>query len=219
MFFQDRRDAGRALARALRELSGLDDAIVLALPRGGVPVAFEVARALRLPLDVFVVRKLGVPGEEELAMGALASGGVVVLNHDVVQTLHIRQSAIDAVIAREQLEIERREALYRAGRPPLSLQGRTVILVDDGLATGSTMKAAVRALRPVADRLIVAIPVAAAFTCAELRTEVDDLVCLHTPGHFFAVGQFYRHFDQTTDDEVRTLLAEAQQPGDSPQAA
>ncbi len=219
MFFQDRRDAGRALARALRELSGLDDAIVLALPRGGVPVAFEVARALRLPLDVFVVRKLGVPGEEELAMGALASGGVVVLNHDVVQTLHIRQSAIDAVIAREQLEIERREALYRAGRPPLSLQGRTVILVDDGLATGSTMKAAVRALRPVADRLIVSIPVAAAFTCAELRTEVDDLVCLHTPGHFFAVGQFYRHFDQTTDDEVRTLLAEAQQPGDSPQAA
>ena len=190
MLFQDRRDAGRSLARALR-----------------------------LPLDVFVVRKLGVPGEEELAMGALASGGVVVLNHDVVQTLHIRQSAIDAVIAREQLEIERREALYRAGRPPLSLQGRTVILVDDGLATGSTMKAAVRALRPVADRLIVAIPVAAAFTCAELRTEVDDLVCLHTPGHFFAVGQFYRHFDQTTDDEVRTLLAEAQQPGDSPQAA
>lgn len=219
MFFQDRHDAGRALARALRPLPGLDDAIVLALPRGGVPVAFEVARDLRLPLDVFVVRKLGVPGEEELAMGALASGGVVVLNHDVVQTLHIRQATIDAVIAREQLEIERREALYRAGRPPLTLEGRTVILVDDGLATGSTMKAAVRALRPVADRLIVAIPVAAAFTCAELRTEVDDLVCLHTPGHFFAVGQFYRQFDQTTDDEVRTLLAEAQQPGDSPQAA
>ena len=219
MFFQDRHDAGRALARALRPLPGLDDAIVLALPRGGVPVAFEVARDLRLPLDVFVVRKLGVPGEEELAMGALASGGVVVLNHDVVRTLHIRQATIDAVIAREQLEIERREALYRAGRPPLTLEGRTVILVDDGLATGSTMKAAVRALRPVADRLIVAIPVAAAFTCAELRTEVDDLVCLHHPGHFFAIGQFYRQFDQTTDDEVRTLLAEAQQPGDSPQAA
>ncbi len=169
-------------------------AIVLGLPRGGVPVAFEVAQALRLPLDVFVVRKLGVPGQEELAMGAVASGGLVVVQADVVRAFGISQETMDAAAARERGEIARREALYREGRPPVRVEGRTVILIDDGLATGSTMRAAVRALRPVARRVFVAVPVAAAATCDELRREVDALVCLETPDPFHAVGAVLPEF-------------------------
>jgi predicted phosphoribosyltransferase len=219
MLFHDRREAGRALARALREHPGIEDALVLALPRGGVPVAYEVARELHLPLDVFVVRKLGVPGEEELAMGALASGGLVVLNPGVVRACHVSQAAVDAAVARQQPEIDRREALYRAGEPPLPVAGRTLILVDDGLATGSTIRAAVRALHPLAGRVVVAVPVAAPATCEELRAEVDEVVCLREPENFMAVGQFYELFEQTTDDEVRALLLAARQQDGSPRAA
>jgi predicted phosphoribosyltransferase len=226
MIFQDRRQAGRALAHAVREACGdvlaAEDAIVLGLPRGGVPVAFEVARELCLPLDVFVVRKLGVPGDEELAMGAVASGGVVVMQSDVVGAWRIPQEMIDAVVARERLEIARREAAYRDGRPPDPIGARTVILVDDGLATGSTMRAAVSALRGIARSITVAVPVAAFSTCEQLRQEVDRLVCFETPEPFHSVGEFYRNFDQTTDDEVRALLAQAREhqnagAGKSPQ--
>jgi predicted phosphoribosyltransferase len=213
--FQDRQQAGRALAHIVRDECPGDmnpeHTIVLGLPRGGVPVAFEVARELHLPLDVFVVRKLGVPGHEELAMGAIASGGAVVIQSEVVSAYRIGQETIDAVAARERLEIERREAAYRTGRPPLRLSGSTVILIDDGLATGSTMKAAARALRPIASRIVVAIPVAAASTCQDLRHEVDQLVCLQTPEPFYAVGEFYRNFGQTTDAEVRALLSQGQE--------
>ncbi len=205
--FEDRRHAGRALAHALREQLDWADATVLGLPRGGVPVAFEVARALQLPLDVFVVRKLGVPGQEELAMGAVASGGLVVVQADVVRSFAISWETIDAAAHRELQEIARRESLYREGRSPVRVEGRTVILIDDGLATGSTMRAAARALRPVVERLFVAVPVAASATCEELRREVDALVCLETPDPFHAVGEFYQNFDQTSDDEVRALLA------------
>lgn len=207
--FRDRADAGRLLARALREQlspGDLDNALVLALPRGGVPVAYEVARDLHLPLDVFIVRKIGVPGQPELAMGAIASGGVLVTQPDVVRTYRIAQDTLQSLAARERLEIERREALYRAGRPPLALAGRTVLLVDDGLATGSTMMAAVRALGAHAQRILVAVPVAARTTCDEIARAADRIVCLHTPERFHAVGEFYRHFDQTTDEEVRALL-------------
>lgn len=207
--FEDRRHAGRALAHAVRDRLERSGAIVLGLPRGGVPVAFEVAQALHLPLDVFLVRKLGVPGQEELAMGAVASDGMVVIQDDVVRAFAISQETLDAVIAREREEIARREALYREERPPVVVQGRTVILIDDGLATGSTMKAAARALRPVAQRVVVAVPVAAATPCEELRREVDALVCLETPDHFHAVGEFYGNFDQTSDEEVRALLRAA----------
>ncbi len=223
VIFQDRRQAGCALAQVLREELGeelsAEDAIVLGLPRGGVPVAFEVARALRLPLDVFVVRKLGVPGQEELAMGAIASGGVVVTQPDVIGVYHIGQETIDAVAARERVEIERREAAYRNGRPPAMVHGRTVILVDDGLATGSTMKAAARALRPLARRVLIAVPVAAHGTCEELRAEADRVICLEAPERFHAVGEFYHNFDQITDAEVRTLLAQARDPSHGPRAA
>jgi predicted phosphoribosyltransferase len=213
IIFQDRRQAGIALAQVLSEELGEDlsagDAIVLGLPRGGVPVAFEIAHALHLPLDVFVVRKLGVPGQEELALGAIAGGGMVVLQSDVIAAFSIQQETIDAVVARERLEIERREAAYRDGRPSALLDGRTVILVDDGLATGATMTAAVRALRPVARRVLVAVPVATLSTRDELRREADQVVCLETPEPFHAVGEFYRNFDQTSDAEVRALLAQA----------
>lgn len=207
--FEDRRHAGRALAHAVREQLEWAGAIVLGLPRGGVPVAFEVAEALHLPLDVFVVRKLGVPGQEELAMGAVASGGLVVIQADVVRAFRICQETIDTAVARERGEIARREALYRDGRPPAQVEGRTVIVVDDGLATGSTMTAAARALRPVARRILAAVPVAAASTCQELRQDVDALVCLEMPHLFHAVGEFYRDFEQITDEEVRALLAAA----------
>jgi predicted phosphoribosyltransferase len=198
------------LAGKLLKYAGRPDVLVLALPRGGVPVAFEVATALNAPLDVFVVRKLGVPGHEELAMGALASGGLRVLNDDVVRGLQIPYRVIDSVIGKERQELERRERLYRGERPALNVRGRTVILVDDGLATGSTMRAAIAALRlqrPA--RIIVAVPVGARETCAEFQEEADEAICGVMPEPFYAVGAYYRNFSQTTDAEVRNLLGQA----------
>jgi predicted phosphoribosyltransferase len=210
MIFRDRHSAGSELASHLQRFANQPDALVLALPRGGVPVAFEVARRLALPLDVFVVRKLGVPGQEELAMGALASGGVRVLNPEVVRYLRIPDEEIDRVAAHEQVELERRERLYRNGRSAPLVQGRTVILVDDGLATGSTMRSAARALKlEGAGKVVVAVPVASAQTCARLRSEVDEVICPATPEPFYAVGQWYEDFSQTTDEQVRDLLARA----------
>jgi predicted phosphoribosyltransferase len=205
--FRNRDDAGRQLATALEQYTGRPDVIVLALPRGGVPVAFEVARALEAPLDVFVVRKLGVPGHEELAMGAIASGGARVLNEEVVGRLGISDEAIDRVAAAQAEEVVRREKAYRGDRPQPQLAGRVVFLVDDGLATGATMRAAVEAVRqhhPA--RVVVAVPTAAAETCDALRPLVDEVVCLVTPEPFLAVGFWYDDFSQTTDDEVRALL-------------
>jgi predicted phosphoribosyltransferase len=196
------------------EYAGRQDVLVLALPRGGVPVAFEVARALEAPLDIFVVRKLGVPGYEELAMGAIASGGAWVLNNDVIEALKTPFHVIQAVAARERRELERRERAYRGNRPPLEVRGRTVFLVDDGLATGSTMRAAVAALRRLRpDRLIVAVPTAALSTCAEIGQEVDECICVMTPEPFHAVGVWYEDFSQTTDDQVSDLLERASLPG------
>jgi len=198
------------LARAVGEaLSEGEDSIVLGLPRGGVPVAYEVAREWNLPLDIVVVRKLGAPGQEELAMGAIASGGVVAINPSVVNELDIPGDVIRAAAEREKLEIERRERVYRDGHAPERLEGRTAILVDDGLATGATMIAAARSVRPVARRVIVAVPVAAVSACKEIRNEVDEVICAATPRDFFAVGMFYRNFEQTTDEEVRSLLKKA----------
>ena len=205
--FRDRSEAGELLAAQLTEYRDRDDVVVLALPRGGAPVAREVAVALGVPFDVYVVRKLGVPGHEELAMGAIAPGGVRQLNRDVVEALGIPASVIDAVAAREQVELERREEAYRGDRGPLAVTNKTVILVDDGLATGSTMRAAVMAVRQQQPaRVIVAVPVGAASTCAELAIEADDVVCVRRPDPFVAVGLWYRDFTPTTDDEVRTLL-------------
>jgi putative phosphoribosyl transferase len=208
--FRDRTEAGRWLAERLKSYANRPDVLVLALPRGGVPVAFEVARALGAPLDIFLVRKLGVPGHEELAMGAIASGGVRVLNEDVVRSLRIPGQVIDAVAANEQKELERRERAYRGDAPPLDVRGRTVILVDDGLATGSTMRAAVAALRQQQPaRLVVAVPIASESTCNALRPEVDEIICAKTPEPFYAVGLWYEDFSQTTDGEVRDLLQRA----------
>ena len=208
--FRDRDQAGGLLGRAVAETIGQrDDAIVLALPRGGVPVGARVAAAIAAPLDVFIVRKLGVPGHEELAMGAIASGGVRVLNRDVLDAMPVPQRMIDDVAAREQRELERREAEYRGARPPLDVRGKTVIVVDDGLATGSTMRAAVHALRRMEPRaVIVAVPVAAPTTCEDFRHDpaVDVIVCLRTPEPFQAVGLWYDDFTQTTDQEVQRLL-------------
>jgi putative phosphoribosyl transferase len=210
MYFRDRADAGRQLAASLKEYAGRPDVLVLALPRGGVPVGFEVAQALGAPLDVFLVRKLGVPGHEELAMGAVASGGTRVLNPDVVDTLGIPPDVIEAVAAREQAALAQRELAYRGDRPPADVRGKTVVLVDDGLATGSTMRAAAAALRQRGPaRLVVGVPVAAAQTCYELRLEVDEITCVITPEPFYAVGLWYQDFSQTTDQEVRELLARA----------
>lgn len=210
--FRDRAEAGRLLAEKLTAYANRPDVLVLALPRGGVPVAFEVARALNVPLDVFMVRKLGVPGEEELAMGAIATGGVRVLNEPVVRALRIPSTTIDKVAAKEQKELERRERAYRGNRPPLDVRGRTVILVDDGLATGATMLAAAQALRQQqAARIVVAVPVAAPAVCDAFREVVDEVVCLVTPEQFFAVGQWYEDFSEVTDDEVRDLLERARQ--------
>ena len=206
--FQDRTDAGRQLAEKLLSYAGRDDVIVLALPRGGVPVAFEVAQRVRVPLDVCVVRKLGVPGHEELAMGAIASGGVRVLNEDVLYVLPDAQSIVEMVTAIEREELKRRERDYRSNRPAPEVRGRTVILVDDGLATGATMRAAAAALRQQgAAKIIVAVPVGAPGTCHEIRSVADEVVCLQTPGSFMGVGQYYEDFSQTTDEEVRELLA------------
>lgn len=208
MIFANRIDAGRRLARDLAAWRGRDDVIVLALPRGGVPVAHEVASALGAPLDIFIVRKLGVPGHEEYAMGAIASGGVRVMNEELVRELRLPASAVEQVTAREQRELERRELAYRGDRPAPDLAGRTVILVDDGLATGSTMRAAVAAVRASKPAcLIVASPVGAPDTCRTLRAEADDVVCSHTPEPFWGVGAWYADFSQTTDEEVQTLLA------------
>lgn len=206
--FLDRTEAGRLLAARLEKYAGQPDVIVLALPRGGVPVAYEVAKALPAPMDVFVVRKLGIPGHEELAMGAVATGGVRVLNDQVVHTLAIPDYVIDAVADWETEELKRRERLYRGARPPPEVRGKTVILVDDGLATGSTMLAAVRALRQQGPaRIVVAVPVASPDTCELLKASVDEVVCAATPEPFYAVGLWYRDFSQTSDEEVRELLA------------
>ncbi len=208
--YRDRYDAGRRLTELLSTYAHRPDVLVLALPRGGVPVAYEVARVLSAPLDVFIVRKLGVPGHEELALGAIASGGVRVLNDEVVRTLHIPKQVVEEVTAREQGELERREHLYRDGHPMPDVSGRTVILIDDGLATGATMHAALRALRQQQPaRLIVAVPVAAPSTCLEFLGEADDVICAQTPDPFFAVGLWYRNFEPTSDQEVRDLLAQA----------
>jgi len=208
--FHDRADAGRALAKQLDGYAGRHDVVVLALPRGGVPVGYQVAEALGAPLDIFVVRKLGTPGHRELAMGAIASGGVRVLNDDVVRWLNIRPEQIESVAREEEQELIRREAAYKAGRPPVSLKDRVVILVDDGLATGSTMKAAVQAVKQHGpSRVIVAVPVGAPETCRDLREYADEVVCVSMPERFSAVGQWYERFDQTSDDEVRELLTRA----------
>ena len=210
--FADRAAAGRALAGALHAYAGRSDVVVLGLPRGGVPVAFEVARALDAPLDVVLARKLGVPGHEELALGAIASGGVRALNAEVVRALNIAPDTIEAVAAREAEELARRERAYRDDRPPPEVAGRTAILVDDGLATGATMRAAVAALRrDGAVAIVVAVPVAAPDTCAAFRAEVDDVVCVVTPEPFDAVGLWYENYAPTADAEIRDLLARAWQ--------
>jgi putative phosphoribosyl transferase len=205
--FRNREQAGRALADRLKVYANRSDVIVLALPRGGLPVGAEVAAALRAPLDVFVVRKLGTPGQPELAMGAIASGGVRVLNEDVVQVLNVTSDAIDRVAAVEQRELERREHLYRAGRPFPSIADQVVILVDDGLATGSTMRAAVKAVRlHRPSKVVVAVPTGAAETCEDFRHEADEVVCVVAPEAFNAVGAWYEEFPQISDDEVRDVL-------------
>jgi putative phosphoribosyl transferase len=210
MFFSDRTEAGKYLAAQLESYKDRDDVVVLALPRGGVPVAFEVAQALRAPLDIFLVRKLGVPGHEELAMGAIATGGLRVLNNDVVDYLQIPHEVIDAVADQEMEELKRRERAYRGDRPEPDVRGKTVILVDDGLATGSTMRAAAAALRQQNPaRIVVAVPVSAPQTCNEYRMGVDEIICAATPEPFYGVGQWYLDFSQTTDEEVRDLLERA----------
>jgi putative phosphoribosyl transferase len=211
--FRDRRDAGRQLAEKLSAYANRLGVLVLGLPRGGVPVAYEVAKVLNAPLDVFLVRKLGVPGHEELAMGAIASGSVRVLNKNVVQSLRLSDQTIEAVAAAEQRTLVRRERVYRGDRPRLAVRDQTIILVDDGLATGATMRAAVVALRQQQPRrIVVAVPVAAPETCDEFRAEVDDIVCAITPPLFYAVGLWYQDFSQTSDEEVRALLEHAAQP-------
>jgi predicted phosphoribosyltransferase len=209
--FKDRRDAGKKLSSELAHYAGRLDVLVLGLPRGGIPVAFEVAQALDAPLDLFLVRKLGLPGHRELAMGAIASGGVQVLNQDVVRMTNVSEQTIEWVAAQEQQELERRERAYRGDRPRPQVCGRVIILVDDGLATGASMRAAVVALKEQnPERIVVAVPTAAPETCAEFEDEVDEVVCATTPRPFFGVGAWYRDFSQTTDEEVRQLLEEAE---------
>ena len=208
--FRDRAEAGRTLARLLAHYAGRDDVVVLALPRGGVPVAYEVAKELGTRLGVFVVRKLGLPGHEELAMGAIASGGVLVLDDNLIRRLGVGNAELEQAVALEIRELERRERAYRGASGPLDLEGKTVILVDDGLATGATMKAAALAVRQLSPAMIVvAVPVASRQTCDEFRKDVDEIVCAITPEPFHAVGLWYEDFSQTSDDEVRDLLAAA----------
>jgi putative phosphoribosyl transferase len=207
MIYRNRSEAGKYLAAQLTSYADRDDVLVLALPRGGVPVAFEVAKELRAPLDIFLVRKLGLPGHEEFAMGAIATGGVRVLNDDVVDYLEISDDVIDSIAAKELTELERRERAYRGDRPEPDVRGKTVILVDDGLATGSTMRAAASALRQQDPaRIIVGVPVSAPETCDEYKMGVDEIICAATPKQFYGVGRWYRDFSQTTDEEVRELL-------------
>ncbi len=210
--FENRTEAGRFLATKLMHYANRPDVLVLALPRGGVPVAYEVAQALNAPLDVFVVRKLGVPGHEEMAMGAVAMGHVRVLSQEIINGLAISKPQVEAVVAAEEAELERRERLYRGDRPMPTIRGRTVILVDDGLATGASMWAAVIALKKFEpSRIVVAVPTAARETCAQFEREVDEVVCAITPDPFYAVGLWYESFEQTTDEEVRELLERARQ--------
>jgi predicted phosphoribosyltransferase len=214
MLFLDRTEAGRVLASRLSQFAQSKDVVILGLPRGGIPVAFEVARTLNIPLDVFVVRKLGVPGQEELAMGAIASSGIRVVNRTVVDALGITIQEIDRAAAEERAELERRELEYRNGRPMIDVRDRTAILVDDGLATGSSMRVAAMALRKKAPaRIVIAVPVAAPSTCEELESEAEEVVCAVTPESFRAVGEWYRDFRQTSDQEVRDLLQRATQFG------
>jgi predicted phosphoribosyltransferase len=217
--FRDRQQAGNALAGKLQEYRDGPDALVLALPRGGVPVGFELAQALNLPLDVFLVRKLGVPWQPELAMGAVASGGIRFLNHEVVRSLGVSEEEISEATAREEESVRQRERLFRDGRPALKVTGQTILLVDDGLATGSSMRAAVAALRQRSpERIVVAVPVGSATTCRELQREADKVVCLVTPEPFWAVGQWYADFSPTTDQEVQELLSQSKRQ-DGSQAA
>jgi putative phosphoribosyl transferase len=211
--FKDRADAGQQLAAQLQRFAERDDVLVLALPRGGVPVAYKVACALHAPLDVLLVRKLGVPGQRELAMGALASGGVCVLNQDVINLAQISHASLDAITALELKELERRERIFRSRRLPPLIRDRTVILVDDGIATGATMRAAIQVLRAQqAGSIMVAVPIAAQEICVELRATVDELVCLLSPEPFYAIGYWYLDFTQVEDAEVRALLAQAASP-------
>lgn len=207
MLFRDRIEAGQKLGQKLKTYANREDVIVLGLPRGGVPVAFEVAKALNAPLDVFLVRKLGVPNQQELAMGAIASGGVRILNRKIIEKLNISEEEIARTAAREQRELERREDAYRGDRPPLDLSDRIVILVDDGLATGATMHAAAIAIaKKQPQRMIATVPVSAREVCNEFRIEVDEIICAETPRPFIAVGLWYRNFDQTSDAQVQNLL-------------
>jgi len=213
MIFRDREQAGRKLAEQLRVYANRKDVIVLGIPRGGVPVAFEVAKALDAPLDIFLSRKLGVPGQEELAFGAIATGDTRVLDREIIEAVGISEEQIDQVTARAKKELERRENLYRGARPPLKLEGLTVLLVDDGIATGSSMRAAIHALRQMKPaRVVVAVPVAPLSTCNRLKREVDDLVCVYAPKDFYAIGQFYENFSQMADEEVTELLRRAGEP-------
>jgi putative phosphoribosyl transferase len=208
--FRDRRDAGKKLAQKLSAYADRPNVLVLALPRGGVPVAYEIALALRIPLDIFIVRKLGMPGREELAIGALASGGIRVLNGDIIRMMSIPEEVINFVVKRELQELQRREKLYRGDRPAPEVRDRTVIIVDDGLATGASMRAAVEGVRAQhPDRIVVAVPVAASETRTALEPEVDEIICAMTPEPFYGVSRWYENFLQVTDEEVRSLLQEA----------
>ena len=219
MSFRDRTEAGRRLARELARYANRADVVVLGLPRGGIPVAYEVARALEAPLDVFVVRKLGLPGQEELAVGAIASGGVRVVNEKLLKHRRVPAGVLDKIAAREERELVRREGVYRGGRTPVPITGRIAILVDDGLATGASMRAAAAALRRLGPaRIIVAVPVGAAETCAELAALADQVVCAETPEPFWAVGNWYDDFSQTTDEEVSELLERARRDGEEREA-
>lgn len=212
MIFGDRVDAGRRLAEKLRAYANREDVVVLGIPRGGVPVAFEVAAALNAPLDVFLSRKLGVPGQEELAFGAVATGGVRVLDQELIEAVGISKQEIEQITQKVRAELERRERVYRGARPPFNLEGKVAILIDDGIATGSSMRAAINALRQLKPaRVVVAVPVAPLSTCNRLKSDVDELICVHMPESFYAIGQFYADFSQVADEEVTNLIHRAEQ--------